>query len=118
MGKLLTRIAPVAVAVAALGVTASPAFAATHPTKRPTHHATAHAKTFSLRGRVVSLDAKTHRFDLAVGKKDVALEFTAKTVFVVGHKKETETALKSGKTVTARGDITGNLRVATSVTVG
>lgn len=134
---LISRVAPVALAVGALGAVASPSFAATHAPKSPAKHVTAnHAKkttakkttakktaakkaagTFALRGKVVSVDAKTGRLSLEVGKKDLVVAFGKSTDFTRGAKKVDDLALKSGETVAAHGQIVKHIRTASSVAI-
>lgn len=134
--SLLHKLAAPAIALGSLGLVAGsavPAFAST-TTHRPTAHKGAPAKKapvkktpakkapakatkrFDLRGSVGSVDAKASDFTLKVGKHDVVVHFAATTHFLLAGKTGTAALLKAGATVTAKGTILDNARMATLVT--
>lgn len=100
MGNILVRTAaPFAIGLGTLGLVGAAVAAPAEAAVKPAH-------TFSLRGKVVRIDKKTDRFELAVGKKDVTVEVRAAEL----------ATLKLGETVAVRGDIVKNVRVAKRIT--
>jgi len=67
--------------------------------------ATKGSADFDLVGKVTGIDAKTDRFEVEVGKKDLSIGATAMEL----------KTLKVGETVAMRGHIVHNLRMATSL---